>query len=156
MNEINRPEIVAEVLQAFQRYEKALMANDVATLNELFWNAPHTIRFGLAEQAYGHAAIAGVRAARDPKDLRRELTRTVITTYGKDFATASCEYRRIESGKFGRRCRPGCARPRAGAWSPPTSACSIRSCLPISLPPAERCCGCSPAACSAPSRTSPA
>jgi hypothetical protein len=100
--EVNRPEIVAEVTQAFQRYEKALMANDVATLNELFWNTPHTIRYGLADQAYGHAAIAGVRAARDPKDIKRELTRIVITTYGTDFATASCEYRRVESGRFGR------------------------------------------------------
>ena len=102
MIEINRPAVVAEVTQAFQRYEKALMANDVAVLNELFWDSPHTIRFGLAEQAYGHAAIAGVRAARDPKDLRRELTRIVITSYGSDFANASCEYRRVESGRFGR------------------------------------------------------
>lgn len=100
--EINRAEVVAEVTQAFRRYEKALMANDVPTLNELFWNSPHTIRFGLAEQAYGHAAISGVRAARDPKDLARTLTRIVITTYGKDAATASCEYRRISSGRFGR------------------------------------------------------
>jgi 1-carboxybiuret hydrolase subunit AtzH-like protein len=100
--EINRPEIVAEVTQAFERYEKALMSNDVATLNELFWDSPHTIRYGLAEQAYGHAAIAGVRAARDPKDILRRLTRTVITTFGQDFATATCEYRRVESGRFGR------------------------------------------------------
>ena len=100
--EINRPEVVAEVTQAFRRYEKALVSNDVPTLNELFWSSPHTIRFGLAEQAYGHAAIAGVRAAREPKDLARTLTRIVITTYGSDFATASCEYRRSSSGKFGR------------------------------------------------------
>ena len=100
--ELNRPEIVAEVTKVFQRYEKALMANDVATLNELFWNTPHTIRYGLAEQAYGHAAIGGVRAARDPADLKRTLTRIVITTYGTDFATASCEYRRDGSGRFGR------------------------------------------------------
>ena len=100
--ELNRPEIVAEVTQIFQRYEKALMANDVATLNELFWNSQHTIRYGLVEQAYGHAAIAGVRAARDPVDLKRTLTRIVITTYGDDFATASCEYRRDGSGRFGR------------------------------------------------------
>lgn len=100
--EINRPETIAEVTQAFRRYEKALMENDVPTLNEIFWDSPHTIRFGLAEQAYGHAAIAGVRAARDPKDLARTLGRTVITTYGADFATASCEYRRNSSGKFGR------------------------------------------------------
>lgn len=100
--EINRAEIVAEVTQVFQRYEKALMSNDVATLNELFWDAPHTIRYGLAEQAYGHRAIAGVRAARDPKDILRTLGRTVITTYGADFATASCEYKRNASGRFGR------------------------------------------------------
>lgn len=100
--EINRPEILAEVTEAFRRYEKALMANDVATLNELFWNSPHTIRYGLAEQAYGHPAIAGVRAARDPTDILRTLGRTVITTYGSDFATASCEYRRNSSGRFGR------------------------------------------------------
>lgn len=100
--EINRPEIVAEVTQVFHRYEKALMDNDIAALNALFWNSPHTIRYGLAEQAYGHAAIAGVRAGRDPKDIARTLTRVVITTYGTDFATASCEYRRDVSGRFGR------------------------------------------------------
>ncbi len=100
--DINRPEIVAEITEAFNRYEKALVSNDIQTLNELFWNTPHTIRFGLAEQAYGHDAIAGVRAARDPKDLMRTLTRIVITTYGTDFATASCEYRRNDSGRFGR------------------------------------------------------
>ncbi|MFM9979828.1 MAG: oxalurate catabolism protein HpxZ [Burkholderiales bacterium] len=99
---INLLEIVAEVTAVFNRYEKALVSNDVLTLNELFWNSPNTIRYGLGEQAYGHAAIAGVRAARDPKDLMRTLTRTVITTYGTDFATASCEYRRVSSGKFGR------------------------------------------------------
>ena len=99
---INLPEVVAEVTAVFDRYEKALVSNDVATLNELFWDSPHTIRFGLGEQAYGHAAIAGVRAARDPKDLMRTLTRIVITTYGTDYATASCEYRRVSSGKFGR------------------------------------------------------
>ena len=100
--EVNRPEVVAEVTHVFHRYEKALMTNDVATLNELFWDSQHTIRYGLAEQAYGHDAIAGVRAARDPKDIMRTLTRTVITTYGADFATASCEYRRNTSGRFGR------------------------------------------------------
>jgi hypothetical protein len=99
---INLPEVVAEVTQVFNRYEKAIVSNDIQTLNELFWDSPHTIRYGLGEQAYGHAAIAGVRAARDPRDLMRTLTRIVITTYGKDFATASCEYRRVSSGKFGR------------------------------------------------------
>lgn len=112
--EINRPEIVAEVTAAFRRYEKALMENDVPTLDELFWNSPHTIRYGLAEQAYGHAAIAGVRAARSTRDLGRTLGTTVITTYGVDCATASCEYRRDVSGKFGRQMQTWIRTP--GGW----------------------------------------
>ena len=100
--EINRPEVVAEVTAAFNRYETALNANDVGTLNELFWNSLHTTRYGLGEQLYGHEQIAGFRAARAPNDLERALTRIVITTYGSAFATASCEYRRIASGRRGR------------------------------------------------------
>jgi hypothetical protein len=111
---INLPEVVAEVTAVFNRYEKAIVSNDIPTLNELFWDSPHTIRYGLGEQAYGHAAIAGVRAARDPRDLMRELTRIVITTYGTDYATASCEYRRVSSGKFGRQMQTWLRTP--GGW----------------------------------------
>jgi len=100
--DINLPEVVAEVRTAFERYERALNANDVAVLNELFWDSPHTIRYGIAEELYGHAAIAGFRSARPTTDIERELVRAVITTYGRDFATASCEYRRVESRRHGR------------------------------------------------------
>ena len=100
--EINRPEVLAEVRAAFERYEAALVANDLAVLDELFWDSPHTIRYGVAEELYGIGAIRGFRAARPPVDLARELTRVVITTYGRDFATASCEFRRLASGRRGR------------------------------------------------------
>ena len=100
--QLNLPEIKAEVAAAFERYEKALNANDVAVLNEMFWDSPHTIRYGIAEQLYGTGEIRGFRAAREPVDLRRELLRVVITTYGREFATASCEYRRIETHRRGR------------------------------------------------------
>lgn len=100
--EINLPDVVAEVTAAFERYERALNANDVPVLNELFWRSPLTIRYGVAEQLYGHDEIAGFRSARDPVDLLRVLERVVITTFGRDFATASCEYRRVESGRRGR------------------------------------------------------
>lgn len=112
--EINRPQTVDEVTKVFYRYEKALMENDVAALGELFWDSPHTIRYGLAEQAYGHEAISGVRAARSPVDIARTLLRVVITTYGTDFATASCEYRRNSSGRFGRQMQTWLRTP--GGW----------------------------------------
>lgn len=99
---INLPEIVAEVEAVFRRYETALVANDVAVLKELFWDSPHTVRFGVAENLYGWEEISSFRAARPPVDLERDLLRTVITTYGRDLATASTEYRRKQSGRLGR------------------------------------------------------
>lgn len=99
---INLPEVVAEVAAAFGRYEAALVANDVAVLQELFWDSPLTIRYGVAENLYGWEEIGSFRAARPPVDLDRDLLRTVITTYGRDLATASTEYRRRQSGRVGR------------------------------------------------------
>ncbi|MGF1525413.1 MAG: oxalurate catabolism protein HpxZ [Candidatus Competibacterales bacterium] len=100
--EINLPEVVAEVTAAFERYETALMANDVATLNELFWHSDHTLRYGVNENLYGHDAIAAFRASRSVADVvSRQHLRTVITTYGRDTATANLEYRRA-SGENGR------------------------------------------------------
>lgn len=100
--EINIPEVVEEVTAQFQRYERALMTNDVDELNTLFWVSPLTVRYGPVEALYGHDEIAGFRKARDASDIARELTRTVITTYGTDFATAWTEYRRLSNGRAGR------------------------------------------------------
>jgi Protein of unknown function (DUF3225) len=95
MFEINIPEVVAEVTAAFMRYERALIANDVAELNTLFWDSPHTLRFGVAENLYGHDAIAGFRSGRPVMDLTRTLMNTVITSYGRDMATANTEFQRV-------------------------------------------------------------
>ncbi len=101
--EINRPEILTEVEAAFARYEAALTSNDVVTLQELFRNSPHTIRYGIAENLYGHAEIGAFRAARSPVGLARRLSRTVITTYGNDCATTSTLFERdTVPGKIGR------------------------------------------------------
>ena len=101
MNE-NIPEVLAELQSAFGRYEKALNENDLAVLNELFCDSPHTVRYGVAEQLYGYAEIQGFRAGRPAIDLRRELLKVVITTYGRDIGVASCEYRRLETSRRGR------------------------------------------------------
>jgi hypothetical protein len=101
--EINRPDTLAEVETAFARYEAALVGNDVDTLDALFWVSPHTIRYGGGENLYGHDEIAAFRAGRSPTALARRLERTVITTYGRDFATASTLFRRDAApGKIGR------------------------------------------------------
>ena len=98
---INIPEVVAEVSAAFARYEEALNANDVAVLNELFREAPYTLRYGIGEELYGYAQIAAFRSARTPP-VRRTIRNTVITTFGRDFATASTEFSRPGQPSLGR------------------------------------------------------
>jgi hypothetical protein len=101
--EIDLPEVIAEVTAAFERYEKALVSNDVATLDALFHDDPRTIRYGDSEILYGYGAIAAFRVARSPADLARTLSKTVISSYGRDHAVASTLYHRPSMpGKVGR------------------------------------------------------
>lgn len=100
--EINLSDVLAEVTAVFLRYEQALVGNDVAVLDELFWDSPHTLRFGATENLYGYGAIRAFRAGRSPQGLARELVHTVITTYGHDFATANTEFRRQGNARSGR------------------------------------------------------
>jgi hypothetical protein len=101
--EVDLPEVVAEVKEAFDRYEQALITNDVHMLDALFRDDRRTIRYGGGENLYGSAAIAAFRQARSPIGLARDLAKTVITTYGRDFAVASTLfYRDNAPGKVGR------------------------------------------------------
>lgn len=100
---INDPAVVAEVEAVFARYEAALVGNDVAVLDELFLDSPVTVRYGIGENLHGIEAIREFRLARPSAGLSRRLERTVITTYGRDVATASTLFYRDEAaGKVGR------------------------------------------------------
>lgn len=102
-NDIDLPDVVAEVTEAFRRYEQALMTNDVETLDALFHNDPRTIRYGGTENLYGYAEIKAFRAGRSPAGLMRRLAKTVITAYGRDCAVASTLfYRDTAPGRVGR------------------------------------------------------
>jgi hypothetical protein len=101
--EIDLPEVVAEVTAAFERYEQALVSNDVAVLDSIFRDDPRVIRYGVGENLYGYQEIAAFRAARSPVGLARTLSRTVITAYGRDVAVASTLFHRASMpGKVGR------------------------------------------------------
>jgi len=100
--EINIPEVVAEVTAAFERYEKALNVNDTQVLDATFWNDPRVVRYSITDNAYGFEAIHASRLARPKTDMRRTISNTVITTFGRDLATANTEFERVESGRRGR------------------------------------------------------
>ena len=109
--EINIPEVLAEVTAAHDRYEAALMANDVAVLDELFWNNELTLRYGIGEQLYGHDQIAAFRSARSSTGLARTTDPVVVTTYGRDFGTANLEFFRESVGGIGRQSPSGVRMP---------------------------------------------
>ena len=100
---INDAAVVAEVEAVFARYEAALVSNDVAVLDELFLDSPVTIRYGIGENLYGIETIREFRLSRPSAGLSRRLEQTVITTYGRDVATASTLfYRDDAAGRVGR------------------------------------------------------
>jgi hypothetical protein len=101
--QVDLPEVLAEVTEQFARYEKALVSNDVAVLDELFRADGRTLRYGAGENLYGYDAIMAFRAARPSVGLMRTTAKTVITTYGRDTAVASTLfYRDSAPGKVGR------------------------------------------------------
>lgn len=100
--DINLPDVHAEVTMVFARYEVALVHNEVDVLDELFWPSEFTVRFGAGENLYGIEAIRAFRLARPSAGLARTLSNTVITTYGRDFATAMTEFHRENSARPGR------------------------------------------------------
>ena len=100
--EINRPEVLAEVNAVFDAYEKALVSNDVAVLDELFWNSPLTLRYCAGENLYGYDAIKAFRQGRPAGNLERTVTARQITTFGNDMAVANIEFRREGNARIGR------------------------------------------------------
>src|SRR6266513_430289 len=101
--DVDLPEVLAEVTEQFARYEKALVSNDVAVLDDLFRDDARTLRYGIGENLYGHDAITAFRAARSPVGLMRKTAQTVITSYGRDTAVASTLfYRETLPGRVGR------------------------------------------------------
>jgi hypothetical protein len=99
---LNQPQVLAEMQAVFARYEDALTHNTVEVLDELFWDSPTTVRYGIRENLYGYAAIQAFRAGRPAQGLMRTLRNTVITTYGDAFATAMTEFTREGGNRIGR------------------------------------------------------
>ena len=90
--EINNPAVLAEITRQFNRYQQAIIDNEIAVLNELFWDNTHTIRYGTGENLYGHEEIAAYRGTRDPRSVQRVVGKTVVTSYGQDAATTNIEF----------------------------------------------------------------
>ena len=100
--EINIPDVHAEVTEAFWQYDRALLENDIGTVIALFWDSPHTLRYSPSEMLYGIQEIKDFRQTQRGTPLLREVTKLVVTTFGRDYGTANCETRRTDTSALGR------------------------------------------------------
>lgn len=102
--DVNRPEVVAELTEMYDRYERALMADDRTVLDRLFWNSPTTIRYAVGSNQNGYAEVKADRDAtsRSGGAVKRDIRRMTVTTYGASYGTVNVEYFRPSSGRHGR------------------------------------------------------
>ncbi|MES2605327.1 MAG: oxalurate catabolism protein HpxZ [Pseudomonadota bacterium] len=99
---INQPLTLQEVEQVFDAYEKALVGNDMAKLDELFWNDAATLRYGAGENLVGFDAIQAFRLQRPSANLARTVTSRHITTFGTDYAVANITFTKVGESRIGR------------------------------------------------------
>jgi Protein of unknown function (DUF3225) len=104
MTVINDPVVVAEVTELYLKYEEALCNNNIEVMDNVFWDAPEVVRFGLTENLYGSEDIRNFRASRPNPKIEREMLNLKVVTFGNDTATVTLEFRRIINGveRFGR------------------------------------------------------
>ena len=128
---VNLPEVVAEVTEIFERYEKALAEKDVDILDATFWNSPHTIRYAMHENGYGFDEIHAHRVRRPPgPSLKEKRLRLVITTIGTDFATTNLEFKMRGSDRIGRQSQTFVRFPDVG-WKVVAAHVSIQDAAPV-------------------------
>jgi len=99
MHALNDPSVLSQVAALHDAYERALVSNDVASLNAAFWDSPHTVRFGVSEHLYGAEAIAAYRQDAPPRLLDRRVTRRTIVAFGADCASVMCELTQTVAGR---------------------------------------------------------
>lgn len=99
---VNNPTTVSELNHAFERYERALTGNDVAVLDELFWDSPHTLRYGAGEHLYGYESIQAFRRARPGRGLDRTILERSVTSFDDTFAVTNIVFSRAGQARLGR------------------------------------------------------
>ncbi len=92
--DVNLPEVVAELRELYPRYEAALVCNDVETLVSMFWMSPHVMRFGVTENLYGHEELEAFRKSRPATNLARSVKRLDIVSFGRNFGSITLEFER--------------------------------------------------------------
>jgi hypothetical protein len=100
--EVNAPDVVAEVVAAFEQYERDLVANDAEALDAAFWDSERAVRFGVNECLYGIDEIKAWRGSAPALPSGRRIGPTTIATFGQDLACVTTEFRYPDRPVVGR------------------------------------------------------
>lgn len=98
----NIPKTLVELTNAFDLYEDALVHNKVDVLDALFWDSPHTLRYGAKENLNGYGEIKAFRAARPGVGLSRNILERHIVTFGTQMGVANVTFARVSEPRVGR------------------------------------------------------
>lgn len=99
---IDDPVVYAEVEGASDRYEAALLANDLDTLDELFWQDARVLRVSAKDELQGIENIRRFRAGRAPTDVARDYLSRQIVCFGEHSAVVSITFLRKKDSRVGR------------------------------------------------------
>lgn len=98
---IDDPRVVDELTAVFHDYERALMDNQVETLNAFFWADARVTRYGIADRQLGMAELVAYRAATPAPGFTRRLENLRICSFGPDLAVAQVEFVRSDTALRG-------------------------------------------------------
>ena len=95
--DVDLPAVVDEITALFDRYESALMANDLATLDAFFWPDERLTRYGIADRQRGITELRAFRAAAPAPTFTRRLEHLRVSAFGPDCAVAQVEFVRSDT-----------------------------------------------------------
>ena len=99
---VNDPGVVASVVAAFERYEQALLGNDVDALDDFMWRDPRLVRVGIDDRQDGFAEVSAFRRAQPRQTPARTLQNTMVVTFGDHIAVVTTDFVPTDGSPTGR------------------------------------------------------
>ena len=100
--EVDRPDVVADVLATVQRYEEALVANDIDALDAFMWQDARLVRVGVDDRQDGFASVSAFRRSQPRQTPPRMLQDTVVVTFDDHTAVVTTTFVPTDGAPAGR------------------------------------------------------
>ena len=92
-------------------YEAALVGNDLASIDAVFWDSPDLLRYGVADMQTGFAAVVAWRAQAAPVSPTRQMLDRTVQELATGVVAVDITYRYADDTKLGRQSQTWVRRP---------------------------------------------